>query len=106
MPFLIPNSEDFLKASEILGPRLADTIFQPYAEKRQPRALEMIREARAQGNLRVIADPEMCKSCDEMIAAWWKDSDAIAAKYDGLLREPYESLESLLAPGDDHEAKD
>jgi salicylate hydroxylase len=106
LPSLTSNSKDFVKTSTILGPRLAETIFKPYAEKRQPRTSNLVKGARAQGERRVLVDPELCRSRDEQIAAGWKDADGVAARYDGLLCEPYESLETLITPKDDHEAKD
>ncbi|KAJ9602757.1 hypothetical protein H2200_012537 [Cladophialophora chaetospira] len=64
-------------------------IFHAFAEKRQPRTSALVKGARTQGQLRVVtAGPEACRQRNLKVAAAWKDIDAVAAKYDGLCREP------------------
>ncbi|KAH8808704.1 monooxygenase FAD-binding protein [Xylogone sp. PMI_703] len=94
MPSLIPGSDDFEQSSAVLGPNLCNDIFRPFAEKRHPRTTELVKGARAQGTRRVITDPALCKQRDIDIAASWPDAEAIAMRYDKLLREPFQTLES------------
>lgn len=93
MPSLDPNSEDFAQSLAVLGPDLAHNIFRPFAEKRQPRTSALVKEARSQGERRVIVDPDLCRRRDEIIVSVWKDSAVVADKYRKLLCEPFQSLE-------------
>ncbi|OGM43957.1 hypothetical protein ABOM_007996 [Aspergillus bombycis] len=65
------------------------SLFQAYAERRQPRTSALVKEARAQGDRRVVATPTRCKERDAVIAAAWSDPNAIRAKYERLLKEPF-----------------
>ncbi|EXJ65991.1 uncharacterized protein A1O5_10968 [Cladophialophora psammophila CBS 110553] len=66
-------------------------IFEAYAEKRQPRTSALVKGARTQGQMRVVtAGPEACKKRNEKVASAWKDTDAVAAKYEGLCQEPFQ----------------
>lgn len=83
--------DDSQGVAEDLKARLPG-IFQAYAEKRQPRTSALVKGARTQGQLRVVTDgPEACETRNEKVAAAWKDLPAIAAKYDALCREPFQS---------------
>ena len=92
MPFLAPESKDYEKNLKILGPSLSETIFRPFAEKRQPRTSLLVKGARAQGDRRVAAGAEACKQREEAIVASYQDPSVIADKFDGLLREPFQTL--------------
>lgn len=84
------SSDNNQSIQEDLKARLPE-IFQAYAEKRQPRTSALVKGARTQGQLRVVTDgPEACKLRNEKVAAAWKDLTAVAAKYDGLCREPFQ----------------
>jgi salicylate hydroxylase len=70
--------------------RLLPDIFQAFAEKRQPRTEALVKGARTQGQMRVVTGgPEACRERDRKITAAWKDLKAVAAKYDGLCKEPF-----------------
>lgn len=92
MPFLSPESKDYEKNLKILGPGLSETIFRPFAEKRQPRTSLLVKGARIQGDRRVTAGDEACKQRDDAIIASYQDRSVIADKFDGLLREPFQTL--------------
>ena len=92
MPFLSPESGDYEKSLAILGRGLADTIFGPFARKRQPRPSALVKAARAQGYVRVAAGEEAAMARDNALRAGFRDTDALMAKFDGLLREPFQNL--------------
>ncbi|KAB5554330.1 monooxygenase FAD-binding protein [Coniochaeta sp. 2T2.1] len=92
MPFLDPNRPDYPEDLAKLGASLSETIFSPYAEMRQPRTALLVRGARAQGASRVGAGFDACEARNAAIRSNYKDPSVIAAKFDGLLREPFQSL--------------
>lgn len=92
MPFLSPESKDYEKNLEILGSGLSETIFRPFAEKRQPRTSLLVKGARIQGDRRVTTGAKACTERDEAIIASYKDRSVIVNKFDGLLREPFQTL--------------
>ncbi|KAF5681268.1 monooxygenase FAD-binding protein [Fusarium heterosporum] len=92
MPFLDAESEEHCKALQILESNFGDKVFRPFAEKRQPRTSLLVKGARAQGNRRVTSGIEACRQRDSDIRASFKDSKALSAKFDNLLREPFQIL--------------
>ncbi|CAM1508103.1 Fc.00g049510.m01.CDS01 [Cosmosporella sp. VM-42] len=92
MPFLDPSSEDYEKNLKIFGSELSEKIFRPFAEKRQPRTSLLVKGARAQGDRRVANGAEACKERNAAIIAGYKDPSIVADKFDGLLREPFQTL--------------
>ena len=92
MPVLDPRSAEYEKNLKTLGPALAETIFRPFAEKRQPRTSLLVKGARAQGDRRVAAGVEACKERDSAIIARYKDPSDFANKFDRLLVEPFQTL--------------
>ncbi|KNG83919.1 hypothetical protein ANOM_008338 [Aspergillus nomiae NRRL 13137] len=88
MPCVEPGSVDYAGKLKSLDSDLP-SLFQAYAERRQPRTSALVKEARAQGDRRVVATPALCKQRDAVIAAAWSDPDAIRTKYETLLKEPF-----------------
>jgi salicylate hydroxylase len=86
---LIPESDAYQHSLAQLQEPLTE-VFHKFAETRQPRTSELVKGARAQGQTRVVTTgPEDCRRRNEKIAAGWEDVDAVAAKFDYLLREPF-----------------
>ena len=73
----------------MLGPGLADSVFKPFAEKRQPRTSMLVKGARAQGDSRVAARPEARRERDEAVRKSFEDPAIIEVKYRTLLAEPF-----------------
>ncbi|KAK3359555.1 hypothetical protein B0T25DRAFT_102228 [Lasiosphaeria hispida] len=94
MPVIDPKSDDYGRALETLGKYLSKNIFAPFAEKRQPRTSALVKGARIQGELRVSRDPQRCQERDALIRDSFKDSAAVEAQYDSLLREPFQQTSS------------
>jgi len=92
MPLLDPDSPDYADSLAKLGATLAETIFRPYAEMRQPRTAVLVKGARAQGATRVAAGLEACEKRNVAIRGGYEDASVIAAKFDGLLQEPFLSM--------------
>lgn len=91
MPFLAPGAPDYVDNIAKLGEGLSN-IFAAYAEKRQPRTSALVKGARKQGESRVVTDgPEACRQRDQNVITAWRDTNAIAAKYDNLCREPFQT---------------
>lgn len=90
MPFLDPNSAGHQASLELLGPGLAEKIFRPFAEKRQPRTSALVKAARAQGDSRVAAGVEAGRKRDEAVRAALRDPLVLHNKFGGLLREPFQ----------------
>ncbi|KAE8327220.1 FAD/NAD(P)-binding domain-containing protein [Aspergillus sergii] len=88
MPFMESGSGDYAEKLKCLDSDLP-SLFQVYAERRQPRISALVKEARAQGDKRVVITPALCKERDALIAAAWSDPDAIRTKYETLLKEPF-----------------
>lgn len=58
---------------------------------RQPRTAALVKGARAQGELRVVdGDSVARQDRDDLLKRSWANQAAIEAKYDSLLREPYQ----------------
>lgn len=64
-------------------------VFKEFAEQRQPRTAQLVKGARMQGELRVAGGGEVGRLRDEKLRQGWKAEEAVRAKYDGLLREPF-----------------
>ncbi|RAL07146.1 FAD-dependent oxidoreductase [Aspergillus homomorphus CBS 101889] len=65
-------------------------VFRTFAEKRQPRTSMLVRDARRQGELRVVTDgPAKCRERDGRIAAAWENTAAMMDNFDRLLQEPF-----------------
>uniref|UniRef100_A0A0B7K6L6 FAD-binding domain-containing protein n=1 Tax=Bionectria ochroleuca TaxID=29856 RepID=A0A0B7K6L6_BIOOC len=92
MPFLEPGSEQYDEKLQVVGSSLWKNIFRPFAEKRQPRTSLLVRGARAQGDRRVASGTGACRQRDSGIRAAYKDSTVLSAKFDDLLREPFQTL--------------
>lgn len=92
MPFLDPQSEAYDQSLEIFGRSLADTIFKPFAEKRQPRTSALVKGARAQGESRVALGQEAGQSRDEKIKAAFNNPTILENKFSHLLVEPFQVL--------------
>jgi salicylate hydroxylase len=88
MPFLGPSNADYAERLKRINSDLP-RFFQAYAEKRQPRTLALVKEARALGERRVVVTPALCKERNAVIAAAWSNPDAIRTKYERLLKEPF-----------------
>ncbi|KAE8362097.1 hypothetical protein BDV27DRAFT_132034 [Aspergillus caelatus] len=88
MPCIVSGSVDYAERLDCLDSDLP-SLFQAYAERRQPRTSALVKEARAQGDKRVVTSPALCKERDAVIAAAWSDPDAISTKYEALLKEPF-----------------
>lgn len=70
-----------------------EEAFASYAGKRQPRTAALVKGARAVGEKRVVTSGKVdCEVRDKKVEAEWLDTDAIAAKFDGLCREPFDAL--------------
>ncbi|CAI6013759.1 unnamed protein product [Clonostachys chloroleuca] len=92
MPFLEPGSEQYDEKLQVMGSSLWKNIFRPFAGKRQPRTSLLVRGARSQGDRRVVSGTEACRQRDSGIRAAYKDSTVLSAKFDDLLREPFQTL--------------
>ncbi|RAH75092.1 FAD-dependent oxidoreductase [Aspergillus aculeatinus CBS 121060] len=65
-------------------------IFRAFAQLRQPRTSKLVKEARRQGEQRVVVGgPTRCRERDARIAVAWKDSEVLLENFDRLLREPF-----------------
>lgn len=90
LPDLSPDSEDYKKKLEALGSTLSESIFHPFAEKRQPRTSVLVKGARALGEKRVAVGPEKGRERDESIVqAYAGDAAAVVEKFEGLLSQPF-----------------
>ncbi|PYH40403.1 FAD-dependent oxidoreductase [Aspergillus saccharolyticus JOP 1030-1] len=65
-------------------------IFRTFAQQRQPRTSMLVKEARRQGELRVVRGPEKCRERDARIAAAWEDAAVLMENFDRLLKEPFQ----------------
>jgi hypothetical protein len=92
LPSLIPDAESYRHALTVLGPNLSDTIFKPYAERRQPRTSYLVKGARAVGEQRTAIGAEACRLRDEMVLKRFLDEALLASRMDELLREPFQDL--------------
>lgn len=92
LPSLIPDTESYQHALTVLGPNLSDTIFKPYAERRQPRTSYLVKGARAVGEQRTAIGAEACRLRDEMVLKRFSDEALLASRMDELLREPFQDL--------------
>ncbi|KAL7937342.1 hypothetical protein V8C35DRAFT_179099 [Trichoderma chlorosporum] len=95
LPSLVLDTqdEDFTKSLETLGSTLSESIFRPFAEKRQPRTSALVKGARAMGERRVAVGPEKCRERDEAVAQSYEGiAETIAAKFEGLLSQPFNHL--------------
>jgi len=91
LPYLDPTSPDYSASLSTLSTSSLASIFQAYAEKRQPRTAALVKGARAQGQQRVVTTgPEDCQARDEGVRAAWADKDAVRAKYESLLSGPFQ----------------
>lgn len=80
---------DFSAEEQLDSTELAK-IFAGFAALRQPRTAELVRGARKQGENRVVdGGAEACEQRDERLRRKWDDKDAVNARYDFLLREPF-----------------
>lgn len=93
MPFLDSQSPKYREELTTFGPRLSETYFKPFAERRQPRTSALVKGARAQGKMRTVSDPQECANRNLMLSRAWKDLPALEAKYGALLQEPFQTLE-------------
>ena len=94
LPNLAPNSqhEDGIdKSLNILrSSSLSESVFRPFAEKRQPRTSMLVKGARAQGEVRVAVGRKKGRERDEMIAKSYEgDAAAVVAKFENLLKQPF-----------------
>ncbi|PTB67628.1 FAD/NAD(P)-binding domain-containing protein [Trichoderma citrinoviride] len=94
LPNLAPNSqhEDGIdKSLNILrSSSLSESVFRPFAEKRQPRTSMLVKGARAQGEVRVAVGREKGRERDEMIAKSYEgNAAAVVAKFENLLKQPF-----------------
>jgi len=79
------------QASGKLSQEELTLIFHTFASKRQPRTAELVKGARIQGDRRVVdGGPAACEERDEILKKTWEDTAAAEAKYDFLLREPFQ----------------
>lgn len=92
MPFLDPAAENYDESLKLFGPGLAESIFKPFAEKRQPRTSALVKGARAQGDSRVTAGQEAGQVRDEALVAAFKDPSILDTKFSQLLVEPFQDL--------------
>ena len=92
LPSLIPDTESYRHALTALGPNLSDTIFKPFAERRQPRTSHLVKGARAVGEQRTAIGAEACRLRDEMVSKKFLDEAMFASRMDELLREPFQDL--------------
>lgn len=92
LPHLIPDDESYPEATSVLGARLTEAIFNPFAEKRQPRTSYLVKGARAMGEQRTATGKEACQLRDEMITKKFGDEALLASKLDELLKEPFNSV--------------
>lgn len=66
-------------------------IFAAFANKRQPRTAALVKGARVQGERRVVlGGPEACKERDGLIRQQWTDQAALEARYDAIMKEPFQ----------------
>ncbi|OQV09852.1 FAD binding domain-containing protein [Cladophialophora immunda] len=90
LPELVPDEDDNQRVLDELNENLP-AIFEAYAEKRQPLTSALVKGARTQGQMRVVtAGPQACKERNKKVAAAWRDTAAVAAKYEALCREPFQ----------------
>lgn len=81
---------DFDNQKEITSNQLAK-IFAEFAALRQPKTAELVRGARKQGEDRVVSGgPKKCEERDERMRRRWDDKAAVEARYDYLLKEPFQ----------------
>lgn len=92
MPFLAPGSASYDASLAVLGPGLAEGVFQPFAAKRQPRTAMLVQGARAQGERRVAVGEKACRERDADIQRMFATSDAIAQKFEAILKEPFDTI--------------
>ena len=66
------------------------SIFAEYAEKRAARTAMLVKGARANGQRRVVTSGAAdCSRRDDEIKRMFCDPAAVAEKYDGIFREPF-----------------
>ncbi|ETS73893.1 hypothetical protein PFICI_13759 [Pestalotiopsis fici W106-1] len=69
------------------------SVFKQYALKRQPRTAALVKGARAAGEKRVVTTGlKDCESRNHKVKEEWLDTVAIEAKFDGLCREPFNTV--------------
>ncbi|KAF3069286.1 3-hydroxybenzoate 6-hydroxylase 1 [Trichoderma lentiforme] len=84
------QDEDYKRNLEELGSSLSESIFRPFAEKRQPRTSILVKGARALGEKRVAVGPEKGRERDEAVAQSYQGAaEAVVAKFEGLLSQPF-----------------
>ncbi|KKP00655.1 hypothetical protein THAR02_07244 [Trichoderma harzianum] len=84
------QDEDYNRNLEDLGSSLSESIFRPFAEKRQPRTSILVKGARALGEKRVAIGPEKGRERDEAVAQSYQGAaEAVVAKFEGLLSQPF-----------------
>jgi salicylate hydroxylase len=94
LPDLSPGSqhEDDINKSleDVLRNNLAESVFRPFAEKRQPRTSTLVKGARALGEMRVAVGSDKGRERDEAVSRSYEgDAAAIVAKFENLLRQPF-----------------
>lgn len=68
-------------------------VFRDFSQLRQPRTSELVRGARAQGELRVAnGDEAVCEARNQRVRAAWANDEAVKAKYDKLLLGPFKAV--------------
>ena len=60
-----------------------------YAQRRQPRTANLVKGARAQGQMRMTAGEEACWKRNEMVKKAWSDGTAAKAILHDLYKEPF-----------------
>ncbi|TWU79235.1 hypothetical protein ED733_009007 [Metarhizium rileyi] len=89
LPDLVPGGESHQEAVVLLGPSLGESIFKPYAEKRQSRTAHLVKGAREIGEHRTASGETACRLRDDMIREKYIDESLLASRMDELLREPF-----------------
>ncbi|KAH0494491.1 hypothetical protein TgHK011_001108 [Trichoderma gracile] len=93
LPNIFPDSqheEEDKRSLAILGDNLAEAVFRPFAEKRQPRTSTLVKGARALGEVRVAVGSEKGRERDEAVAKSYEgNAAAIVVKFENLLKEPF-----------------
>ncbi|KAK5996920.1 3-hydroxybenzoate 6-hydroxylase-like protein [Cladobotryum mycophilum] len=89
---LLPDLSSVSEGQEkLLGGDLANTVFHPFAEKRQPRTSLLVKAARAHGELRVVTSPKDIEARNAIIRRQFENNGVLFVKsYDDLNREPFD----------------
>ena len=80
---MLPDAGETISAADLTQ------VFQRFATKRQPRTAQLVKGARAQGELRVTSGEQACKERNEKVKKMWENQTAAWTAMDAVYREPF-----------------